>query len=499
MRKAIMARLGGSRHLINTLRGDLPLRLGSRKTATVIGAGIAGLTAAVLLAERGFGVTLLERNHYLGGKVGSWKVTLEDGFEARIDHGFHGFFRQYFNLRRLLDRFGSGGRLVPIDDYVIATLKHGSFSFKGIAKTPLLNMLSLSRTGLYRMRDMFKNPESRRLLAFLRYDAEETFARFDDLSFRDFSDAARIPPVMRIMFNTFSRSFFADPGLMSAAEVIKSFHFYFLSNDLGLLYDYLDGDYEEALLSPARTCLEKLDVSILTSRPVRRIERRGRGFRVNGLESDYVVCAVDSRSARLIVEESPFINNEDPAAFGMFGRLQSAQGYAVLRLWLDRPVEREVPLFIATDRIRILDSISLLHRIDRASAAWAKRYDGSVLELHSYALPAGGQNKDSVRDELIAEMREYLPELRGARAAHHYLQVRDDFTAFHTGMHSDRPGIRTRAGNLFFAGDWVKIRPPAMLMEAACTSAVLAVNAILDTEGLREEPVFSVAEKGLFA
>jgi isorenieratene synthase len=495
----IMARLGGSRHLINVVRPDLPLRLGTRNTVTVIGAGIAGLTAAALLAERGFKVTLMEKNHYLGGKVGSWKVTFEDGFAAQIDHGFHGFFRQYFNLRRLLDRFGSSGRLVPIDDYRIATLKHGSFSFKGIAKTPLLNMLSLSRTGLYRMRDMMGNPESRRLLAFLRYDGEKTFERFDSLSFMDFCDAARIPPAMRIMFNTFSRSFFADPGLMSTAEVIKSFHFYFLSNDLGLLYDYLDGDYEEALLSPARAYLEKLDVSILTSRPVRRIERKGRGFQVEGLESDYVVLATDSRSARLIAEESPFIEQEDPTAFGMFRRLRSSQGYAVLRLWLDRPVEREVPLFVATDRIRILDSISLIHRIDRASAAWAKRYNGSVIELHSYALPAGEQNKDTVREDLLAEMREYLPELRGARTVHHHLQVREDFTAFHTGMHADRPGIRTRAANLFFAGDWVKIRPPAMLMEAACTSAVLAANAILDAEGLRQEPVFSVAERGLFA
>jgi hypothetical protein len=38
-----------------------------------------------------------------------------------------------------------------------------------------------------------------------------------------------------------------------------------------------------------------------------------------------------------------------------------------------------------------------------------------------------------------------------------------------------------------------------MLMEAACTSAILAVNEILDREALREEPVLSVPEKGLFA
>jgi carotenoid phi-ring synthase / carotenoid chi-ring synthase len=169
MERAIMARLGEPRLRLNAVREDLPHRIGSRKTVSVIGAGIAGLTAAALLAERGFGVTLLEKNGYLGGKAGSWKAVLEGGFEAQVDHGFHGFFRQYFNLRRLMDRFGAAGRLVPMDDYMIWTKEHGNFSFKAIRITPLLNMISLSRTGLFRMRDMVTNPRARLLLAFLRY------------------------------------------------------------------------------------------------------------------------------------------------------------------------------------------------------------------------------------------------------------------------------------------------------------------------------------------
>jgi carotenoid phi-ring synthase / carotenoid chi-ring synthase len=495
--RAIMRRLGGPR-LINTVREELPLRIGGRKTVAVIGAGIAGLTAAALLAERGFEVTLMEKNAHIGGKAGSWKAVFDDGFEAQVDHGFHGFFRQYFNLRRLIDRFGAAGRLVPIDDYAIWTMEHRNFSFKGIRTTPLLNMLSLSKTGLYRVRDMLVNPGARHLLAFLRYDGEKTFARWDGVSFRDFSDAARIPPAMRIMFNTFSRSFFADPELMSTAEVIKSFHFYFLSNDLGLIYDYLDGDYEETLLAPARAWLERHGASVLTSRPVRRIQKRPQGVSVDGLDVDYVVCAADARSTRQIVEESGFIE-EDPAAYGGFARLRSSQGYAVLRLWFDRPVNRAVPPFIATDRLRMLDSVTLFHRIDRASAQWAKQNDGSVIELHCYALPTGRGGEEAVREGLLEEVKRYLPELRGARVLHQHLQVRDDFTAFHVGMHADRPGTRARPGTLLFAGDWVKIRPPAMLMEAACTSAILAVNEILHAEGLREEPVLSVAEKGVLA
>jgi carotenoid phi-ring synthase / carotenoid chi-ring synthase len=495
----IMRRLGGSRHQVNLVSPDLPLRLRARRTTAVIGAGIAGLSAAACLAERGFAVSLLEKNPYVGGKVGSWHTRLADGFEAWIDHGFHGFFRQYFNLRRMLDRFGASSRLVPVEDYLISTMAHGSFSFKGTARTPLLNMLSLSRTGLYRLGDMIRNPQSRRLLAFLSYNEEKTFAAFDDVSFQDFSNSIGLPTPMRIMFNTFSRSFFADPGLMSTAEVMKSFHYYFLSNNLGLLYDYLEGNYEETLLSPTRAHLERHGVKILTSQPVQRIERAGKGFRVAGREFDSVVLAADAGSARRIVESSPFIKEEAPVTAENFQRLASSRGYAVLRLWLDRPLRQKLPAFFSTDRVELLDSITLQHRIDGASSSWALENRGSVLELHSYALPAGMRDENDIQHKLVGEMKRYLPELREATAVHAHLQVRDDFTAFYTGMHRGRPGVTTGIPGLLLAGDWVETGLPAMLMEAACTSALLAANTLLTAEGVQEEPVFSVPRKGLFA
>ena len=38
----------------------------------VVGAGIAGLAAAAGLAERGVTVDVVERETYLGGRVGGW-------------------------------------------------------------------------------------------------------------------------------------------------------------------------------------------------------------------------------------------------------------------------------------------------------------------------------------------------------------------------------------------------------------------------------------------
>ncbi|MBC7357864.1 MAG: CoB--CoM heterodisulfide reductase iron-sulfur subunit A family protein, partial [Desulfacinum sp.] len=48
-----------------------PLRVEARRHATVIGAGIAGLRAAVDLADRGLEVVLLEKTPFVGGRVAS--------------------------------------------------------------------------------------------------------------------------------------------------------------------------------------------------------------------------------------------------------------------------------------------------------------------------------------------------------------------------------------------------------------------------------------------
>ncbi|HSO64790.1 MAG TPA: FAD-dependent oxidoreductase, partial [Ornithinibacter sp.] len=48
----------------------------SARHVVVVGGGIAGLTAALALAERGVRVTVLEREERLGGRVRSWQVAL---------------------------------------------------------------------------------------------------------------------------------------------------------------------------------------------------------------------------------------------------------------------------------------------------------------------------------------------------------------------------------------------------------------------------------------
>lgn len=59
--------------LLDTLRSGLPGRAGEPRHIVIIGAGIAGLTAGMLLQEAGHTVTILEARNRLGGRIQTYR------------------------------------------------------------------------------------------------------------------------------------------------------------------------------------------------------------------------------------------------------------------------------------------------------------------------------------------------------------------------------------------------------------------------------------------
>ncbi len=77
----------------------------------IVGAGLAGLTAAVDLVDAGCQVDLYEARPFMGGKVGSW----EDPEGNHIEMGLHVFFFNYANLFKLMRKVGAIENLLPKD------------------------------------------------------------------------------------------------------------------------------------------------------------------------------------------------------------------------------------------------------------------------------------------------------------------------------------------------------------------------------------------------
>lgn len=494
----IRKRLNGYREVVNHIDHSKPLRCDSKRTVAVVGGGLAGIAAASTLGERGFGVTLFDKNRYLGGKVGSWPVEFADGFQAQVDHGFHAFFRHYYNLSLFLRKIGSDRFFERIEDYLILGKDGHNYGFADVETTPVLNILSLANRGFFSFREVVFNRRVGELRALLCFDRERTFSDWDGTSYDEFAARARLPAGLKLVFSTFARAFFAPGERLSVAELMKSFHFFYLSNDCGLLYDYFTCDYQEALLDPVLSLLSKHDVRLKLGTVVEEISRRGETFIVNDQEFDYVVLAADVSGVKRIAENSAWLA-ESPQLNRQLTQLEPSLGYAILRVWLDKRAGEGLPVFVTTEKVQVLDSITFYHQFDKAAKAWADRTQGGVYELHCYAIPPELATEVEVRNAFLEELYYYLPDLRDARVVYENLQFKRDFTAFHCNMYRERPSSDTSVPNLYLAGDWVKLPVPAMLMEAAFTSGLLSANAILTSNGLREEAVLSVPCKGIFA
>ncbi|MEL6185065.1 MAG: FAD-dependent oxidoreductase [Myxococcota bacterium] len=490
-------RLGGYKQRVDAARPDLPERLPEPKTAAVVGAGLAGFAAAHTLAKRGFSVTLFEKNAHLGGKLGSWTVDGPDGERLPVSHGYHAFFRNYYNLRRFLAEVGADRHFAPISDYLCMRASGNHFSFGKMEQTPILNMLHLADTGLYNFKEIYLTPARNHMGIFMEYDVDITPAKYDGTSFVEFAEKAHIPEGLKLAFNIFSRAFFADEDRLSMAELLKSFHFYYLSNDHGLVYDYPTKDYQASMLGPIVEALESHGVQLRPGTPIERIERRGDGLTIHGEHFDHAVIATDVVGTRRIVEASPGLVLPDAEA--RLTQLRPGQSYAVLRVWIDKDPTEDTPVFVITDRVKVLDAVAIYHRVEDEARDWAQKHGGGVIELHCYALPDGVEDEAEIRSLLLEELPAFFPSLEGMEIRFEWMQVETNFTAFHVGMDAQRPRVEDGGDRLSFAGDWVKLPFPAMLMEAAASSGVVAANRALSAEGVQEEPVYSVPPRGLLA
>jgi len=470
--------------------------LSSQPRAVVVGAGIAGLAAAAGLAERGIGVDVVERQEYLGGRVGAWTEHV-DGEELPMNRGFHAFFRQYYNLRALLGRVDPTlSMLTAVDDYPLVDGAGRQDTFRGLPKTPPWNALVFAlRSPTFRLTDLLRI-DARAAAPLAAVSLPDIFDRLDHVDAETFLKSINFPEAARhLAFEVFSRSFFASPAELSAAELATMFHIYFLGSSEGLIFDVANSNFDTALWEPLRQYLVGLGVRFHQGISVSRVSSGdGQRFHVHTdagdqLDADAVVLATDITGLQRIVEASPGLGNDLWRA--RIKRLRIAPPFLVQRLWLDRPVAVGRAAFLGTSGHEPVDNISVLERYERQAADWAQRTGGSVVELHSYAVESA-QPKDAMLDQLHT----LYPETNGARIVHERVLEHHDCPLFAPGSYAHRPSVLTPQPGLVLAGDGVRIDLPVALMERAATTGWTAANEILQRWGLTGHELCTVPTQG---
>lgn len=250
----------------NRIDAALPERLEKPKKVVVIGGGLAGISAALDLAGRNFEVTLVESSTSLGGKLTGWDIDAL-GERFPVEHGFHGFFDQYYNLNELFASAGVGDDVFRVSPGYPVLFSDRAIEVYG--QTPKLFPLNiLSVVGQSRTLDIASFLREYRglwpVIGMFRYEYDRTFREYDGIDFMTWCRQGEVlPAFIDTVLHPFADATMNRMEVLSAAEAMRYFHFYFMGSPEGLGFRITTRDCMSALIDPLEAKLKAAGVTLL--------------------------------------------------------------------------------------------------------------------------------------------------------------------------------------------------------------------------------------------
>jgi carotenoid phi-ring synthase / carotenoid chi-ring synthase len=256
---------------------NLPRLLNQKKSVVVVGAGLAGLACAYELSQRGFEVTLLEKSPQLGGKIASWKVEAA-GETFLMEHGFHGFFPQYYNLNGLVAELGIQHNFQSLNYYsLVYRDKYKPEVFRPSSSAFPWNIVDLAVASPNRFKWGINLTKLKHLQVFQAiggFEREKNYRNLDNLSVAEWVQTDFPRGLYDLYFLPFAKSSLNAPDVMSVAELMQFFHFYFFGNPEGLAFNGTVDDMGTSLVQPIARSIQSKGNQIITSATVSEIQAK---------------------------------------------------------------------------------------------------------------------------------------------------------------------------------------------------------------------------------
>ncbi len=397
----------------------------------VVGGGLAGLTAALDLADAGQAVTLHEARPTLGGAVQTLPEREGDP-EPPPDNGQHialGCFTEYL---RFLDRIGEGGSFIRTRLALPVLDENGAASAIEPSLRALLAYRHLS------VRERIRLPLTTLRLRSAQSQPNETFGQLlrrlgeTDRSIDCFWDVF-IRPALNLRCDE------ADPGagLFTVRTALLGPR---ANSDLVLPTRPLGRMHGDA----AGAALEAAGATVLTETRVSSLDE---------LDADAIVVAVPPReSARLLGEPEPALEDSPIVS---------------VHLWFDRPL-------LGRPLAALLDSDA--HWVfDRGSLTGSKPERGQYLTVVSSGVPELLEVRGR---ELVEQIAGQLTDRLGHAELLWSRVSREPYATVALRPGVRRPGVETSQPNVVRAGTWTATGWPAT-MESAIRSGRAAAQHIL--------------------
>lgn len=485
----------------------------------VVGAGPAGLAAAERLVDRGAGrcrVRLANLGHHVGGKAASWR----DAAGRLIDHGLHITPGFYVEMKALLARAGVdvAARLVSNEgrSYVYEK-RDGQVHELAVKRNPVQELFASAAYSGFSVTE--KAQMTRFVLANLgAFAGTQPIEQFDDVCFTTWCLENGLPPaVVRTNAMAIARvGQMSWPGEISAYSLLKTLRV--MARDYRTSeYGFCDGGMSERFWEPILRRIATLGGEYEMMRQLTRIHHDGTkvtavtfaepspaghddparpagratfegpvpskaGSDAVDSDFDFVVSAIPPDSFKAL--------NAGDARFWSipeFAALRQLRTVAPLamQLWLRAPVDRPRGLITGLEGpLPILLDVKHVVREYRFNPAY-----GSVLYLAGQETGCEDWSDERHLDQVLENLSK-LPGFEavcreGRAGLLHYQLVRhrgahERYLRVEPGSLRFRPPMRTRLGNLFLAGDWVRSELDFPCMEAAVRSGLAAADAVLD-------------------
>jgi len=510
------------------------------RRVVIIGAGVAGLTAAHELAERGYEVTVYERRA-LGGKCRSIPVpntARGDRVELPGEHGYRyvpGFYQHLpdtlARIPSLDDERSVWDHMVPQAGFLFA--RNGGredlpvFSrFRGAVTRAFLRQ---ARIALYQHFRALPPTQLltffTRLLVFMTSCEERRFGEWEYTTWWDFVRAERMSEeYKKLLVNGVTEHLIAARGELASARSIGTLGEAYIYSLMGRSTTgesgrVLDAPTSESWIEPWVTYLRSKGVRFVVGAGAKAFEvDQGRvaSVIVSGpeqdrrVDGDWFVCAVPVEQAQLLLAGDVLAVDPSLARLALL-RTEWMNG---IQFYL----RRQVP--IINGPVAYVDSPWSL--VSASETQWWNRDlpasygDGGVRECLSvnianfdqpgiiFGKPASKCTPDEIAIEVVAQMRAALEDtgrtvlpdeiiaswfLDPALRFDNGTMINDEpLFVNYAGSWDARPCATTAIPNLFLAGDYVRENLSAATMESANQTARLAANAILEASGSPAPP-----------
>ncbi|MDJ0724205.1 MAG: 9,9'-di-cis-zeta-carotene desaturase [Prochloraceae cyanobacterium] len=475
----------------------------------IVGAGLAGMSAAMDLVDAGHSVEIFESRPFVGGKVGSWI----DAEGNHVEMGLHVFFGCYYNLFALMKKVGAFKDLrlkQHTHTFVNEGGRIGELDFRFITGAPFNGLKAFFTTSQLSATDKVANslalgtsPIVRGLLDF--EGAMRNIRDLDSVSFADwFRSHGGNNGSLRRMWDPIAYALgFIDTENISARCMLTIFNFFATKTEASVLR-MLEGSPDEYLHKPIVKYIEDRGGKIYTRRRVREVLFEGdkvTGLVVANGETEETILA----DAYLAACDVPGIKKLLPQAWRKWSEFDNiykldAVPVATVQLrfdgWVtemqDPQQRQQLEKAVGIDNLLYTPDADFSCFADLALTSPGDYYregQGSLLQL---VLTPGDpfikEKNEDIANHVLEQVRKLFPSARELNMTwYSVVKLAQSLYREGPGMDVYRPAQKTPISNFFLAGSYTQ-QDYIDSMEGATISGKQAASAILTSLAETREP-----------